>query len=939
MLLWLGCAVAQAFAPTPAHGDETLATARALFLAGKYEEAIEAYQALDERDPVGAALGLARAKSSTGQLDEAAKILLAATMRQSRAAQLPAEAAQLALSRGAIEDAKKLADAALAIDPEQLAARWVQAELHRMAGRLDEANAGYKWFVDYYNGHDVNSVEAIEWIGLAAAQFARWNRLKDQFGFLVNELYPDALKIEPNWWPAHYYAGLLYLEKYNQAEAARELKAALAQNPNAACVHAALARLALQNYELDTARQAVDRAGELNPRLLDAHLARGDILLANFQAAEAIAIFEKACQINPASETALGRLAAAYGVVDGLSADLSGTRMGRTIDQATTRNKHCGEFHASLARALDESRRFPAAARYYREAIARMPQLVEPHAELGLVAMRLGEEVDAKQLLDEAFTIDPFNVRVANTLKVLEVLDGYALLETPHFVIKFDRGADEIMAQYAARYLEEEVYPQLCERFGFEPQGKSLFEIFSRARNTSGHGWFSARMVGLPFVHTVGACAGKIVALASPGDMPKKFNWARVLKHEFVHVLNLQQTDFAIPHWFTEALAVGSEGFPRPQIWNELLAERVPKGQLFNLDTINLGFVRPQSSNDWQMAYCQADLYARYITETYGATALAKMLSAYRDNLDTAAALKREFAVDTADFERGYVDYVRRVTADQAIRPAAAAETLAQLERARESRPDDAQVLARLAHAYLARKDYAKARQLAEGALGDPRAGQLAAYVLARVRLVVGENAAALKLLADHLDRQNPDPNLLNLLAGLKLKAEEFDTAAELYALGEKRNPADAAWLRSLARVYLAQKNDVKLTEVLSRLAPLDADDLPVRKKLAQLALAAGDFAAAARWSREALFIDVMDVDVHRMLGEARAGAREFGPAADEYEVAVKLSPKEVSLQLALAESCAKAGRKKRAQAALEKVLELEPGNTRATALQRDLAE
>ena len=106
--------------------------------------------------------------------------------------------------------------------------------------------------------------------------------------------------------------------------------------------------------------------------------------------------------------------------------------------------------------------------------------------------------------------------------------------------------------------------------------------------------------------------------------MPKKFNWARVLKHEFVHVLNLQQTDFSVPHWFTEALAVGSEGAFRPAEWNDLLVERVAKNQLFNLDTINLGFVRPQSSTDWQMAYCQADLYAQYITATYGEKALAR---------------------------------------------------------------------------------------------------------------------------------------------------------------------------------------------------------------------------------------------------------------------------------------------------------------------------
>ena len=96
--------------------------------------------------------------------------------------------------------------------------------------------------------------------------------------------------------------------------------------------------------------------------------------------------------------------------------------------------------------------------------------------------------------------------------------------------------------------------------------------------------------------------------------------------------------DFNIPHWFTEALAVESEGYPRPQSWNELLAERVPKGDLFNLDTINLGFIRPKSQREWKLAYCQAQLYAQYMLANYGDDALAKMLAAYRDNLDSRAA-------------------------------------------------------------------------------------------------------------------------------------------------------------------------------------------------------------------------------------------------------------------------------------------------------------
>ncbi len=152
-------------------------------------------------------------------------------------------------------------------------------------------------------------------------------------------------------------------------------------------------------------------------------------------------------------------------------------------------------------------------------------------------------------------------------------------------------------------------------------------------------------MVGLPNVGTVAACAGKVVSMQSPGDAKAPFNWARVLRHEFVHVVNLQQTSFSVPHWFTEALAVYNEELSRPESWKRLLAEALQKDRLFDLDTINTGFVRPKSSGEWNLAYCQAELYAQYMLDRFGEGALAKMLAAYADNHTTTAAIERSFGV------------------------------------------------------------------------------------------------------------------------------------------------------------------------------------------------------------------------------------------------------------------------------------------------------
>ena len=937
---WAVVGLLLAAAPIVARADEpskkpagNLAAARKLLLTGKYAEAEESYQKLASEKPVEAALGIARCQASTGRRDDATAMLKAAAEKHPKAAGLAAELARLAFDRGDYPAAQENSAAALKAEADNLQARWVLAELHRTAGRLDAADAAYTWFVDYYNRHEVASADDLRLIGLAAAQYARWHRNSSQFSFLVNDLYPDALKLDESYWPAPLETALLFLEKYNQAEAARSLRQALSINPNSAEIHVALAALAVQNFQLDEARRLVDRALEIDSTQQAAYVCLADSHLANYEASEAIVVLEKALPLDPVSEVALGRLAAAYAAVDGSENAAAETRLGKMIAEVEARNPHAGDFYESLAVGLDLCRKYPAAARYYREAVERMPQLTSPRGALGLMYMRLGDEVEAKKLLDESFAVDPFNVRVSNSLKVLEVLDGYAVLETEHFVLKFDRGQDEILARYAAKYLETEVYPKLVEHFGFKPAEKSLFEFFSHARNTSGHGWFSARMVGLPAIHTVGACAGKMVALASPNELKTKFNWARVLKHEFVHVLNLQQTHFNIPHWFTEALAVESEGYPRPQSWDELLAERVPKGDLFNLDTINLGFVRPKSQREWNLAYCQAQLYAQCMKANYGDDALAKMLDAYRDNLDTRAALKRSFGVEQEEFERKYQAYVKQIAAGLTSSAASVEKSLSELEDALAADSNNGELMAQLAYARLQRKMYPGAAELAKESLKAEPKQQLAAYVLARLKLLVGETDEAVQMLEQRLDREAPQKNALSLLAGLKLKAEQYDEAASLYELGAKHAPADLQWTKSLAKVYLLSGDDKKLSPLLARLAQADPDDLKVRKKLAELALRGKDFAAAANWANQANQIDVQDPETHRVWAEALAGSHDFQGAAEEYETAVRLAPDDAECRLALAEALNNAGQPAKARQALEALLKNSPDHEVARAM------
>jgi hypothetical protein len=284
-----------------ARGDD-LAAPRKLLLGGKYEEAVEAYQALAEKKPVAAAIGQARAFNAIGKDIDAQAALSEAFDKQGANADLLAEIAALHLQCGRLGACDGAVTQALKINPDHLLARWIQAERWRTTGKLDEADQAYKWFVDYYNDHDVKDAEALCLLGRGAAQYARWHRLSDQFAFLVNELYPDALAAEPDYWPAAYESGMLFLEKYNQPEATKQLGIALELNPAAADAHAALARLALQNFELDAAHRRIERALEINPRHLAALQYQADAHLANFEMNEALVSLEKARALNDDDE-------------------------------------------------------------------------------------------------------------------------------------------------------------------------------------------------------------------------------------------------------------------------------------------------------------------------------------------------------------------------------------------------------------------------------------------------------------------------------------------------------------------------------------------------------------------------------------------------------------------------------------------------------------
>jgi tetratricopeptide (TPR) repeat protein len=852
------------FCASAAPAENALPEARGLWLKGNYDEARDQYESLrkDPRLRAAATVGLSRALQSAGEYDKAVAVVEEALKDSPGDPGLLARHAEILLLRGRWDEAEKAADAAVAADRNQFLARWVQVQLYRDRGDLKKADGGCRWFVRTYSARsdasdDIKDPDELLLVGLAGAENARWNHLADQFSFILNEVYSDAVKADKDFWPAEYQAGMLLLEKYNRPEAEAAFDKALKINPSAAEALVGKGTLALMGFQIKEAERFAERALKMNPRLPEALRLRADLHLATGDAAAALRELATARGINPRDERTLGRVAACLWLQH-KKADADA--LAREVEKYDPRP---AVFWFEQGERMEERRYYDEAEACYRKAAELRPALAETANSLGLLYMRLGREKEAGELLDKGFAEDPFNVRVNNSRKVLKHLQKYQTLKTEHFELRFDPKHDPVLARYMADYLEE-IYRDLAKKFGHQPKGPILIEVFRS------HEMFSGRVVALPDLHTIGACTGRIVAMASPQaeGIDKPFNWARVLRHEVVHIFNLDQTHFQVPHWLTEGLAVSNEGFPRPGMWNQILRERFTAGRLMDLDSIDLGFIRPSSPEDWHLAYCQSQLYVQYAKKAHGDAVVGALLAAYADGLNTADVIARACKTDKASFEKGYMEYVAGVVAGLRLgKPPAKPWSSKALKEAFEKH-NDLEAGAELALRLLERGDARGARHCAEEVLRARKSQATAEYVLARLAGRAGDVQQERSRLEAIADKES-EPRVLRALGKLYYEAEEYDKAAEVFEQGRKAEPDESGWLAELARVYARKDDKTRLIAVLEELVPTDADDLDSRVRLARLLLESKQFDKAARYARQALEIDVTNEEARGVLVEA----------------------------------------------------------------------
>jgi tetratricopeptide (TPR) repeat protein len=287
---------------------------------------------------------------------------------------------------------------------------------------------------------------------------------------------------------------------------------------------------------------------------------------------------------------------------------------------------HLPTAYFEVAEQLAAMRQYPRSAAMYQVAIDRAPWWTAARNGLGLLYTQSGDEDLARSTLDAAHQLDGFNLATTNYLRLLDELGSFDRKESAHFIVMYDGKRDPVIPDYFTDYLES-IYPLVTGEYHTEPAVKTYIEVFPT------HDAFSVRTTGSPWIGTVGASTGRVIAMVAPrkGENTQgAFNWSQVLRHEFTHTVTLAATDNRISHWMTEGLAVMEEHSPLQWAWVPMLYRAVTKHELFDMDALTWAFIRPRRASDRQLAYAESFWVCTYITQTYGHDAILKMLDEFK---------------------------------------------------------------------------------------------------------------------------------------------------------------------------------------------------------------------------------------------------------------------------------------------------------------------
>jgi tetratricopeptide (TPR) repeat protein len=664
----------------------------------------------------------------------------------------------------------------------------------------------------------------------------QWEQANEQFRLATRPESSKAL-YKVRW-------GVLLHERFNDAEAADLFREALSKDASNAEACVGLATVSAESFNGQATVYAA-KAIELDPKLAGAHELLADLALANDDQDVAGAEADKAIALENDALDAMA-IHAAIELIRDQSPDA-------WIAKINAINPQYGEGYARIAHQLELHYRYQDAVTYYRKAIEADPRLWAAHSALGIELMRLGEKQEPYKELQLSYENGYRNAATVNSLRLLDSYKNFVTTRDATTVLRLHKSESDLLRLY----IQPELHTILAtyeKKYRMKLSGPVQVEVYPD------HEDFAVRTMGMPGLGALGVTFGQVVAMDSPSARrPGDFNWGATLWHEMSHVFVLSATNFRVPRWFTEGLAVHEEG-ERSVEWKnqptpEVLAAIRDK-KLLPVAKLDRGFVYPQYPAQVQVSYFQAGNICDFVKDKWGEDKLLDMVHSYAQLKTTPQVIQQDLGLAPDEFDKQYSAWINQRYGGEAAHFDVWREKLKALVEAMKQKQLDAvlqegpAVVAMYpqyvgdASAYELIADAAKAKgdaktESANLAAYRNEGGQRPALLkrLAALEDAAGQHAEAAGTLA-RLNYIYPvkDEELHRKLGDLLYAQKHYDGAIREYGAVVASNPVDKAGAEfNLAQAYLAAGQRDKAQE--SVLAALETAPgyRPAQKLLLEL--------------------------------------------------------------------------------------------------------
>ena len=948
------------------------------FLArGRHDEALAELSALRAARPEDPAprLLLVRLQLKTGARSAAVETLakLLETDPQSPGAQLLSGV--VAEDRGELSEAlacyARAVTLGLGKDPLAVEALVRRAEL---ASEIDagEGERELRRALAHYAARSDLSAAEFTWIARACRIADRFPAIKSEYRKHMLEysrrMLDQALKLDPEFAPAHREAGELALRAMNHPLAKKSFERVIARDPNDPGARVGLADALLASFyggagKYEVAADHLQKALAVDPSHAGAHatLARISVLDGDYPSASDRVT--QALAAHP-GDVALLAVRAAVEMIRGETDAFAASEKA-----ALSARPRCARFYEEVATLVQMKFRYAEARDLARKALEVDPGYHYVLAILGVNLTRTGDELEGRRILAKAFEHDPFNVFVFNHLQLWERLDDeYVEVKRPGIRLRVHKDELKVTTRYLAD-LVEEARVELGGKYGALPE-EVLIELFPKWAD------FSTRSVGLPGIPALGVCFGPVVTVLSSKEK-KTFgahSWGRTLWHEFAHVCTLTRSKNRVPRWLTEGLSVYEEPRGRATWVREYDADLMTLrefGLLLPVATLDEGFTKPRYPNQVMMSYYQGGMICEFVTDTWGFPKLLELLDAYAAGNDTLGAIPLVFGLSCADFDQRFLSYVDRRYARYAWRPLPRPEDRQALEHRVALQPFDVAARGALARVLSLHGKDADAEaqagitlRMAEAQLPGlfllegPEVGTAALRQTAALRAGAGDALLALGIAAARRGRSGRAVRLLRraLRVGTRDPVQAHDLCGQIYrarknwpaAIREfeaarRLSPPRADQSRVLMALYKELGDEEREIAELREIVARDSDDAPSRVRLAKWAQAKGQWGLVVSALDDIAMIDPFLSEPHVLLGEglrrtALGDAKLLARALLEFEVALELKVEyAAAAHFGAADCLRQLGRIKEAREQLALALADDPEHAEARALKESL--